>query len=271
MKTFREEAGPESLKYMTWKKAWNMAGRSGERSVELIHYLSRIELFKGLNMEELEKIEPVTSAKTYPKGTLVTSPLNEADKKRLYLVKEGTVKLYKLSDGGKELTVDLLGTGHIFGEIGSFTTGSENLYAAAWEDAVICSIDREQFEGILSAKPALAFVFIEALASRLKEMEEMLEHMAYGSVRKRVLYLLGKLQHKFGAENAEESGTDAGWIRLEVRLTHQELAGMAGSIRETVTDLLGKLAAEGIVRGTGHREALQVHPGKLRAALKACP
>lgn len=89
-------------------------------------------------------LEPVTPINRVPKGTIIASPYKE--EKRLFLVKSGTVRLYRLAESGKELTVDILGEGHLFGEIGSFTTGSETLYAKTMEDSVICSIGKEQFE-----------------------------------------------------------------------------------------------------------------------------
>ncbi|WP_276916472.1 cyclic nucleotide-binding domain-containing protein [Aneurinibacillus aneurinilyticus] len=58
-----------------------------------------------------------------------------------------------MSKSGKELTVDVLGDGHIFGEIGSFTAGSENLYAETLEESIICTIDKLQFETIVKEHP----------------------------------------------------------------------------------------------------------------------
>lgn len=136
---------------------------------------------------------------------------------------------------------------------------------------MICTLDKAQFEKIISERPELALKFIAIVSTRLKEVEEMLEHLAYGSVRKRLLFLLHKLADKFGAPlPAGKGGEEPGWIQLEVTLTHQELASMMGSIRETVTELLTELAAEGIVTKTVLRKPLQVQPERLRAALAAC-
>ncbi len=110
----------------------------------------------------------------------------------------------------------------------------------------------------------IALHFIEIISTRLKEVEEMMEHMAYGSVRKRLLFLLHKLSEKFG------SGTTQEWIELEVKLTHQELASMMGSIRETVSEQLTQLAAEGIVSKEGLRKPLRVHPERLKMAWEVC-
>ncbi|MCM3341183.1 hypothetical protein M3650_21745 [Paenibacillus sp. MER TA 81-3] len=91
----------------------------------------------------------------------------------------------------------------------------------------------------------------------------MLELMAYGSAKKRLLYLLYKLSLKFGAPQSAVEGQDTQWVCLEVKLTHQELA----SIRKTVTELLSDFAAEGIVNKEGLRKSLWVHTERLKEAL----
>ncbi|WP_245954740.1 Crp/Fnr family transcriptional regulator [Paenibacillus flagellatus] len=230
--------------------------------------MSRIDLLRRLDPEELRRLEPETPIETVPKGALIASPHD--GRHRLYLIKAGSVRLYKLTAGGKELTVDLLGAGHIFGEIGTFTTGSDNLYAEARETSVICSIDKARFDRLIGEHPQLALHFIEIVSNRLKEVEEMMERMAYGSVRQRLLFLLGKLTDKYGTALPAEAngGGEPGWVRLDVGLTHQELAAMAGSIRETVTDALNALAADGIVSKEGLRKPLRVHRERLRAAME---
>ncbi|MDM5225113.1 Crp/Fnr family transcriptional regulator [Cytobacillus sp. NJ13] len=232
--------------------------------MDKIKYLSRIQLFDHLELEELKKYEPVTPMKVVEKGTVFSSP--HMDQKILYLIKSGRVRLYRLTESGKEFTVDILETGHVFGEIGTFTTGSENLYAEAWEDSVICRIDRVHFEKIIHENPSISLKLLEIISSRLKEVEELLEYMAYSSARKRLLFLLNKLTEKFGDKLSSSSPGE--WVALDIYITHQELAMMMGSIRETVTALLNEFNAEGIVRKSGRRGTMEVHRVRLKCALK---
>ena len=69
------------------------------------------------------------------------------------------------------------------------------------EDSVICEIESRQFRRLISEQPDLAFKYIELVTGRLKEMEELLEYMAYGSVRQRLLFLLQKLAAKFSPDS----------------------------------------------------------------------
>ncbi|MEF3305390.1 Crp/Fnr family transcriptional regulator [Paenibacillus sp. GYB003] len=227
-----------------------------------IKYLSRIDLFRGLSGEELRQLNAFTPMHTCKKGTVVASP--HLERKALYLIKAGKVRLYKLTEDGKELTLDLLRTGHIFGDMTSFRTETR-MFAVTMEDSVICSIDREQFQTIIGEKPGLALAYIDIVTARLKEVEEWLEYMAYGSVRKRLLFLLNKLSAKFGAGGEDEPE----WGRLQVELTHQELASMTGSMRETITPLLNRLVSEGVLRKEAARGPYWIHRERLRAALAA--
>lgn len=230
--------------------------------MDKIKYLSRIQLFTGLELEQLRKLEPITPANLWKKKTTIASPYTPRN--CLFLIKSGTVRLYRISSSGKELTVDLLGSGHIFGEIGSFTTGTENVYAETIEDSTICTLDKDRFESIVMERPELGLKFIEIISLRLREVEEMLELIAYGSVRKRLLYLLYKLSRKFG----RQLDADPGWLQLDVRITHQELASMAGSIRETVTEQLRRMIIEGVIGKAGSRSPFRVHPERLLRALE---
>ncbi|WP_420799713.1 Crp/Fnr family transcriptional regulator [Paenibacillus mesophilus] len=200
------------------------------------------------------------------KGTIVTSP--HKTKQTLYLVKSGAVRLYSMTAEGRELTLDVLAAGHLFGEIGSLVSES-SMYAVTLEDSIICTIDYEQFKSLLREKPELSIKFIEIMSARIKEVEELLEHMAYSSVRIRLLYLLHKLANKFGENSIgkESEAVQHDWIKLGVELTHQELASMTGCIRETVTETLNRLAAEGILIKSGVRQPLWVHIDRLKDEL----
>jgi CRP-like cAMP-binding protein len=234
--------------------------------VNKLKYLSRVDLFRVLGREELEDVSEEVPITPITKGTLLTSPHHSQG--FVFLIKSGSVRLYTLTSEGKEFTLDVLTTGHMFGDMG-FSTDQPNTYAITLEDSIICKMSREQLKQLLSENPELGIKYIEILSARLNEVEELLEHMAYSSLRKRLLFLLQKLLEKFGADSHQsvEWRGEPGWYRLEVELTHQELASMTGSIRETVTEMISRFSAEGIVAKTGHRKPIWIHKDRLRNAL----
>lgn len=234
--------------------------------MDKIKYLSRINLFDDLDIEELQQMESIAPITVTKKGTLITSP--NKSQKRLYLIKSGKVRMYTISNDGKELTIDVLGTGHVFGEISLFAPGPHYIYSKAIEDSVICSIDKVQFEQTIMEKPDIALKIIKILSTRLKEMEEMMEQMAYGSVRNKLLFLLNRLSEKFGEPLKEHADDENEWIQLGVKVTHQELASMMGSVRETVTELLNELISEGVVNRTSTRGFFIIHLKRLKETIE---
>ncbi|HZG17683.1 MAG TPA: Crp/Fnr family transcriptional regulator [Candidatus Bathyarchaeia archaeon] len=232
-----------------------------------LKYLSRVELFRELSVEALEAMKEDIPVEPVAKGTIITSP--HSSQRMIYLVKAGSVRLYTLTEEGKEFTIDVLAPGHMFGDMGLYTAEA-NLFAVTLENSLVCKIDQERLQQIIRENPDLGIRYIEILSARLREVEELLEHMAFSSLRKRLLFLLQKLIEKFGTDSGEndEWRGEPGWYRLDVELTHQELASMTGSIRETVTEMMNRFAAEGILEKTGYRKPIWIHKERLKTALK---
>lgn len=201
--------------------------------------LSQINLFDELEMSDLKQIDNVSDMQPLKKGTLILGP--EKPMKALFLLKQGTVRLYRSNAAGKQLTVDLLGDGNIFGETSSFSLTDDFVYAEAMSDVYVCVIGKTQFETLISENPKLAIKFIEILSSRLKEIYEMSENLALHSVKYRILSLLLKLSEKFGKRKNE-------WQTIDIKLTHYDIATMIGSTRETVSATIGDLKKAGYIK-----------------------
>ena len=136
----------------------------------------------------------------------------------------------------------ILGHGNIFGELETLTMGSNNLYVEAMEELLICTLTKSDFEKLIENKPKFAYQFIQNLSNRLKDAHEMMENLANSSVKKRLIYLLHKLSTTFGIQDED------GWTHLDLPLSHQDIANMIGSTRETVSSTLKCLSKENIVK-----------------------
>lgn len=211
-------------------------------------YLSQINLLEELPMEDLQMVDAMAPMSSIKKGTLIISP--DTENKSLYFLKQGRVRLFKVNEEGKQLTIGLLGKGNIFGETETFSTGSGAAYVEAIDDALVCILGKQDFEMLLMKRPKVALRMVSILTQRIRESEEMLENLAFRDVRYRLLYLLSKLVKSFGQNNPIESDS---YTKLDLHLSHQELANMIGATRESVSVTLSQLVKEGIVI-TGRKE-----------------
>lgn len=207
--------------------------------MDKLWYLSQINVFQDLPRSDLKVIGKMAPMSSVDKGTVISSPMD--DHKVLYLLKKGRVRLYKINPEGKQFTLGILGDGNVFGEIETLSTGTRNAYVEAIEDTLLCILRKDDLEKLLQGHPDLAIKFLHVLTERLREAEEFLETLALGNVTTRLIYLLCKLAEHFSIRRGD-------FAQLELNLTHQELAEMVGSTRETVTVTLSHLSQEGIVR-----------------------
>jgi CRP-like cAMP-binding protein len=213
--------------------------------VDKLGFLSRINIMEVLPPEALEEVARVAPMNMVKKGTSIMEPGQRPDV--LYLLKEGKVRVFKLNADGKQFTTALLGPGNIFGEVRSFSTGTEDSYAEATDDAMLCLLKQSDVERLMQQYPQLALRVVNLLSTRLRQAHELLGYIAMGDIRSKLLYLLLRLAAEFGAEDQGD------WTLISADLTHQDLAAMIGATRETVSSTLAALSREEIVR-TGRKE-----------------
>ncbi len=227
-------------------------------AVDKLTYLSQIDLFRQLSREELQAVDQIAAVQVARRGTLLLDPARFEPV--LYLVKQGYVRLYRVTPEGRQLTVSLVGPGNVFGELEGLSTGTRRSFAEAVTDVLLCVLRDADLERLMRAYPEVAVRIVRVLSERLRELEELLEHVALSNVRTRLLHLLVKLAERFGT-------LEGRLVRLEVSLTHQDLADMVGCSRETVTLTLGELAREGLVRTARRRLWVDVERARARLAL----
>jgi CRP-like cAMP-binding protein len=202
-------------------------------------YLSQISLFDALPMEDLMEIDKMSPMTKLKKGELIQTP--ETFHEGLYMIKEGKLKLYKMNSDGKQFIVSILGAGNVFGEIDSFSLGTRDTFIETMENTLLCSLGKEQFEQLLIDRPHLAVKIMKELSTLLQERDALLVQLAMGNVRDKVLHLLVNLARKFGVRQEK-------YLNIDMPLSHQEIANMIGSTRETVTVVLNELSKESVIQ-----------------------
>jgi CRP-like cAMP-binding protein len=210
--------------------------------------LSEIEIFQDLTDQEMEEMDRSTTMSTCEPGRVFYGP-DEAGEV-LFLLKKGRVQLYRLSPEGKKLVVAVLEKGAIFGEMSLVGQGMHNTFAESIDECTLCVMSRMDVERIVEEKPQVALRFLESMAIRLRETEAKLEDLAFKSIPVRLAALLQDLAGESGSGDTVEG------------YTHQDLAEMLGTYRETATQTLNEFKSQGWVE-IGRKRIRIVDPGAL--------
>ncbi|RMG92199.1 MAG: Crp/Fnr family transcriptional regulator [Chloroflexi bacterium] len=214
-----------------------------------LNYLSNIHVFRDLSPSELAQMDRQLTMSTCEAGKIFYMPEDTGEV--LFLLKKGRVQLYRIAPNGKKLVVATLGPGAIFGEMSLVGQGMHNTFAEAVDECVLCVMSRSDVERLIREKPEVAFRFVEALGSRLTELESRLEEIAFKSIPARLAGLLVQLAEEQGHAN-EVTG-----------YTHQDLSEMLGTYRETVTQTLNDFKAEGLIE-IGRKQIRLLDVARLR-------
>lgn len=196
-------------------------------------YLSSIQIFRDLSPAELMEMDRQITMSSCAAGKIFFMPQDTGE--ALFLIKKGSVQLYRLAPNGKKLVVATLGPGAIFGEMSLVGQGMHNTFAEAVDDCLLCVMGRADVERLLREKPDVAFRFLETMSTRVSQLEARLEDIAFKSIPARLAALLLQLA-------ADQNG------RGDIRgYTHQDLSEMLGTYRETVTQTLNEFKADGLI------------------------
>ena len=218
-----------------------------------VWYLRQTGLFDRLSEPELQRIAELSRMREFPRGALILGPHSDPD--LIYLVKAGRVKISTFSPQGKEQILALLERGDVFGELAPAEAPAPS-HVEAFDHSIVCTLHRTLFEEILRRTPEVGVRVIRVLARRLRAAEQEIEDLALRSVPGRLAALLLRLGEEYG--EPQDQG-----IRLSLRLTHQDLAHMVGSTRETITALVNRFRDEGLI-AVDHRVLVILERDRLR-------
>jgi len=201
-------------------------------------YLKQNEIFQDLTLEEIEVLGKRAPMKRVPAGTICYSP--DQPTEVLFILKEGRVRLYHLSPDGKALTTAILESGTIFGEMALLGQGLYSSYAEALTSCLLCLMSREDVKALLLSDPRIAFRITEVLGRRLLEAEQRLSDFAFKNVAQRLATTLLHLAQEPRVRLFRPA-------YLEVPYTHEALAEMIGTHRETATKILNEFRSQGVI------------------------
>ncbi len=206
--------------------------------------VKRIDLFQELTGEELKQVDQMSEMLTFKRGQQIF--FHGGPGGYVYCLKSGRVKISRLSQEGKELILDIVMPGEIFGEILVGGEAAEDTMAEAMEDTQICLIPRNRFEQLLRVHPNLSFHLIKLIGLRLRRIESRIEDLVFKDVQGRLATILLQLARDHGIR-------DSRGILLRPRLTQQQLASLIGASREVVNQTLAEFKRQGLIAIEGRR------------------
>ncbi|MBI6546072.1 MAG: Crp/Fnr family transcriptional regulator [Cyanobacteria bacterium NC_groundwater_1444_Ag_S-0.65um_54_12] len=201
-----------------------------------IWHLERINLFGELPAEDLKCLAERSQMQQIPGRTKVFMPGEAAQ--RVFFLKTGRIKLSRLGDNGRELTLGFIEPGEVFGELTGSDEELHETMAEAIEPSMICTMERREFEDFLASRPGLSLKIAKFMGFRLRRIEARIQDLLFLDVKSRIRKVLRDL--------ADEQGvmTPKG-LRLNFKLTHEDIANLVGTTRATATTLLGELRNAG--------------------------
>lgn len=204
--------------------------------------LRNTPLFANLPPEDLRRVAEIASLRRYEKKESIFREGDRAD--GFYVVGEGRVKIFKLSENGKEQVLHLIGPGQSFAEATIFEGGTFPAHAEALEGCDVVFLPKRPFTDLLERNPRIALRMMASLSRWLKRMTDLVESISLRDVEARLVRYL--------SDELAVRGTpirDGAVLDLDVSKT--VLASRLGTVPETFSRTLKKLQDEGKIRVKG--------------------
>ena len=207
--------------------------------MEQIWYLKRCDLFQRLSTERLTQLETRCRIRKFPRASPIYLPADEAT--GILLLTSGRVKICSFSTEGKQAILAFIEPGEIFGELALIDSDRREEDAETAEVSSVILIPGEEIRKLMAEYPDVSLGVTKLFGLRRRRIERRLKYLLFRSNRERLVHLLLELAEQYGSPSREG-------INLRIKLSHQELANIIGSTRETVTVVLGELQAEGTIK-----------------------
>jgi CRP/FNR family transcriptional regulator len=205
--------------------------------------LDSLPLFACLSETDRQELAKHAIEVPMKKGQFIFREGEPAD--WFHIVTQGNVKCVKSNSEGREVTLKVLMPGDLFCcEASAFSGDSHPGCAQSMGDGIVIKIHRKTMLDVIQRNPEAAVNIINYLSHRLRESQDQAKAFALDRADQRVANLLVNLAERSGIQEAQD-------IRISVRLTHQDLADMAGLTKETTSRILSRFKKEHLIAGHG--------------------
>ena len=205
---------------------------------ETPRYTQRVQIFSGLGPEEMTRIATHARSLRKARGEFIYIAGDRADS--VYILKQGRMKLSVLAESGKEIAIDIIQPGEIFGEFALVDESLRSNMAQALDDVLMWVFAKQEFTKLLTTQPKLALSYIKLVGDRRRRMEKKLSDITSKAVSARICELL----HELSTSSAEIGSIATDYL---VPLTHHDVASLIGAARQTTTTVLNDLERRSII------------------------
>lgn len=217
--------------------------------------LKKVSLFSTLDDQALSGLASHLRQRALRKNTIVFHKDQAGDS--LYLIEAGHVRIFLPTESGEELTVDIARPGDVFGELALLDGRPRSASAETIEDTSLHVLSREDFQRFVSATPQFATSLIALLSTRIRQITEYAESLAFLDIHGRVARALLQMAERHGTKN--KNGT----TEIDFDVTQAELASMIGATRERVNRALTSFRTQGLIELRGKKIVL-LDPTRLK-------
>ncbi|MDO5375630.1 MAG: Crp/Fnr family transcriptional regulator [Staphylococcus rostri] len=199
--------------------------------------VSLVPLFNQLEQQDLEKINAYAKVSHFQKGDIIFQP-GDAE---LYIVANGYMKVYQLSNNGKEQLLRVVEPGSYEGESQLFGVTNDTLFGEALGKVEVCTISQRDFNHILTEHPQLTRKLLEINMKKVLQLEQQAQFLSMEKVEERlVTYLLD-------LKIAENSST------VTLPMSMKDLATFLGTTPETLSRKLKFLETQDFIERKGRK------------------
>ena len=210
-------------------------------------YLRKIPFLEGLTTEQYRELVPEVEVRELQRRQIVYLPGDPGE--HVFFIQGGRIKCSKVSRDGKELTLTYVTAGEFFGELCVLDGQPREEMAEAMKNSILTVLPRAAIREMLQTQPRIAFRFIKVIGDRRRSMETKIEHLVFRDVHAKMAALLLELGEEYGKET--EDG-----LTIDQKITHQEMANLIGSTRETISLTLAAFKRKDLIELQGRTVVL---------------
>ena len=202
-------------------------------------YLKQHAVTAGLTDAQILEMTSTVKVKNIKKGESVY--MEDGFESRIYLLVNGKIKISEVDDRGDELIKEILSATEIFGDVSMDGSISDDEFAEALtENTVICSFKSSEFKQLMQTNVVLAMNFIQQVSGKFRRLENRHSNLVFKDAKSRLISFFRDWATREGSKEGDK-------IKLNNYLTHNDIAGIISTSRQSVTTLLNELKEGGII------------------------